>query len=175
MNFGNLVSKFFFFILLNFFFLFQIFFSLNFFFSAVIDEEFIICCAIFFVFILFINQIISGLQDMLKTRIEIYLNVFLMIFRLLRKGLKRLQKHNNKLLGSRNNLLLFFFQIFFKNLVSFSLFQNSLNLYLIHLRLKTTIDFIIADFDLRMFLKKEFLKNAYVKELKYFQLIKNFN
>lgn len=175
MNFGNLVSKFFFFILLNFFFFFQIFFSLNFFFSSVIDEEFIICCAIFFVFILFINQIIFGLQDMLKSRIEIYLSVFLIVFRLLRKGLKRFQKHNSKLLHTRNNLLLFFFQIFFKNLVSFSLFQSSLNSYVIHLRFKTVIDFIIADFDLRLSLKKEFLKNAYVKEVKYFQLIKNFN
>lgn len=174
MFFRALVSKFFFFVLVNFVFFFQIFFSLNFFFFTIIDEELIICCAIFLVFILFINQIVSGLQDMLKARIEIYLNTFLMIFRLLRKALKRFQKHNTKTLDMRDTLLSFLLQIFFKNLFSFSNYQFSLNSYLIQLRFKIIIDFVLSDFELRSNLKKEFIKEAYNKELKYLSLLRNF-
>jgi len=169
---SSLVSKFFLFILINFFLFFQLFCSLNFFFSALIDEELIICVAIFLVFILFINQIVLGLQSVLRTRIEIYLNVFLIVFRLLRKVIKRFKKHNLKSLSGRASLLLFFLQVFFKNLASFLSYQNTLNLYITHIRFKSIIDFVVVDFDLRSKLKKGFLKGAYLRELRYFELIK---
>jgi hypothetical protein len=167
-------TKFFLFILLNFFLFFQFFFSLNFFFSALVDEELIICVAIFLVFILFINHIVSGLQNVLKARIEIYLNVFLLVFRLLRKVIRRFKKHNLKALNARAALLFFFVQMFLKNLTSFSNYQNALILYVMHIRFKSIIDSVIADFDLRSHLKKRFLKEAYSRELQYFQMLKCF-
>jgi hypothetical protein len=174
MNYNFFIFKFLLFIIVNFLLIFQGFFSLNFFFSSKIDEELIICLAIFFVFVLFINHIVTGLQDMLRSRSEIYINVFLLVFKLLRKSLKRFKKHNYKTLAARSFVFSFLWNAFFTNLVSYSAYQNSLNNYLIHLRLKTVLDVIIADSELRLLSKKRSLLNAFFDELKYFSLLRNF-
>lgn len=173
MNYNFFVLKFFLFILINFFFIFQGFFSLNFFFSSKIDEELIICFAIFFVFILFINHIVKGLQDMLKARIEIYLNVFVIVFKLLRRSLKRIKKHNNKTVSSRNLVFNSLWFNFFQNLSSFVNHQLSFNNYLIHFRLKTVTDSIVADIELKNTCWKHALVTSYLKELNYFILVKS--
>lgn len=172
MNYNLFVLKFFLFVLINFFFIFQTFFSLNFFFSTKIDEELIICFAIFFVFILFINHIVKGLQDMLKSRIEIYINVFLIVFKLLRRSLKRLQKHHNKTAVARNAVFNLVWSSFFQNLSSFLNSELSFNNYLIHLRLKTVTDSILADFELKLNTWNRSLYLAYSQELTYLYLVK---
>lgn len=171
MNYNFFVFKFLLFIIINFLFIFQTFFSLNFFFSSKIDEELIICFAIFFVFVLFINHIVNGLQDMLKSRVEIYLNVFLIVFKLLKKSFRRLKKHNFKTTVARNFVFTSIWTIFFQNLSSFLNYQSSLNNYLIQLRLKTVTDSIVADLELKNHSWKRALINSYLTEIQYFFLI----
>jgi hypothetical protein len=167
-----IISKFFVFILINFIFFYQFFFSLNFFFFTLLDEEFIICLAIFFVFILFVNQIARGVQEMLKSRIEIYVNIFLLLFKIMKKGLRRFKKHNNKTIIIRRHFFSFLSQIFLKNLSSFSDYQNFLNNYFIHLNLKNVNELVLIDLELRNFLQKKFLKEAFEKELNFLNSVK---
>lgn len=174
MNYNFFVFKFLLFIVVNFLFIFQGFFSLNFFFSSKIDEELVICFAIFFVFVLFINHIVTGLQDMLKARSEIYINVFLLVFKLLRKSLRRFKKHNYKTVTARSFAFSFIWNAFFANLSSYFSYQNSLNNYLIHLRLKTVLDVIIADSELKLLSKKRSLLSAFFDEINYFTLLRGF-
>lgn len=171
MNYNFYVFKFLLFIIVNFLFIFQTFFSLNFFFSSKIDEELVICFAIFFVFILFINHIVTGLQDMLKSRVEVYVNVFLLVFKLLKKSLKRFKKHNVKTVNARNFAFSYIWSIFFQNLVSFSNYQLSVNNYLIQLRFKILIDSLMADAELKSLSWKKALVSAFLMELQYFSLI----
>lgn len=172
MSYSFFVLRFLLFILLNFFFLFQSFFSLSFFFSSKIDEELIICLAIFFVFILFINHIIAGLQDMLKSKIDIYTSLFLLIFKILRKSLKRLRKHEQKAVLARGVLFSFFYTTFSQNLFAYNNFQVSLNNFLIQMRLRIIFDSIMADIELKSFSKKRSLAFAYDREFNYFKFVK---
>lgn len=171
MNYNFAVFKFLLFVILNFLFFFQSFFSLNFFFSSKIDEELIICFAIFFVFLLFINHIVSGLQDMLRSRIEIYLNVFLLVFKLVRKSLKRFKKHNLKSISVRNSLLFYISSVFFNNLSSFFNYQNALNNYLVNFRFKNLIDALSLDIELKSGYYKKFLVSSYNLELSYLSFL----
>jgi hypothetical protein len=166
------VLKFFLFIFLNFVFIFQFFFSFNFFFSSVIDEEFVICLAIFFVFILFINQIVHGLQEMLKAKIDMYFNIFLLLFKLLKKGLRRLKKHNIKTISTKLNLYSFLFHIFLKNLSSLFEYQNSLFVYLLNFRLRVISELVLIDFELRDFLQRKFFMESFFVELEYLLSLK---
>jgi hypothetical protein len=170
MNYNFFVFKFLLFIILNFLFIFQGFFSLNFFFSSKIDEELIICFAIFFVFILFINHIVIGLQDMLKSRMEIYVNIFLLVFKLIKKALKRLKKHNVKTTNIRSSFFLNVFSVFLHNLCSFFNYQIVFNNYLIQLRFKVITDSLLADNELKSLFLKRNLIQAYNLELKYLSL-----
>lgn len=172
MNYNFIVLRFFLFVLINFFFCFQFFFSLNLFFSGAIDEELIICIAIFFVFILFINQIISGLHEMLKARVDAYLNIFLLSFKLLRKGLKRFKKHIQKSAVIRSWSFAFLFQIFLKNLSSFFICQIFMNIYWLNFCLKNVGELILGDFLLKNTLKERFFFRSFVNELKYLHLVR---
>ena len=172
MNYNFFVLKFLFFIFLNFLFIFQTFFSLNFLFSSRIDEELIICFAIFFVFVLFITQIVNSLQDMLKTRIDLYINVFLLVFKLIRKSLKRFKKHSLRTLNMRNAFLYHVSTIFFKNLAVFHVFQISLNVHVLNLRFRILIESVRADMELKSALEREALLRAYDLELRYLTLLR---
>lgn len=174
MNYNFFVLKFLFFIFLNFLFIFQSFFSLNFLFSSRIDEELIICFAIFFVFILFITQIVNSLQDMLKTRIDLYVNVFLLVFKLIRKSLKRFKKHSSKTLSMKNVFLAHVSTIFFKNLSVFYSLQVALNAYVLNLRFKVLVESLKVDSELKSVLDKEASVKAYELELLYFKLLRAF-
>lgn len=171
MNYNLFVMKFFLFILLNFLFIFQAFFSLNFFFSSKIDEELVICFAIFFVFVLFINHIVNALQDMLKSRIENYVSVFLLCFKLIKKAVHRFKKHNSKTNAFRHMFFHNTISLFFSNLSSFAIYQTSLNNYLVNFRLKLLSDSILAESELRSDLFKKFYNFSYNMELKYFFLV----
>jgi hypothetical protein len=143
-------------------------------FSSRIDEELIICFAIFFVFILFITQIVSSLQDMLKTRIDLYVNVFLLVFKLIRKSLKRFKKHSSKTLGMKNIFLAHVSTIFLKNLSIFYTFQIALNVYVLNLRFKILVESLRADAELKSVLEKEALLKASDLELLYLKLLRFF-
>jgi hypothetical protein len=172
MNYNFFVFKFLLFILINFIFIFQIFFSLNFFFSNKFDEELVICFAIFFVFVLFINQIVTGLQDMLKTRVEIYLNIFLLVFKLLRKCLRRFKKHNNRTVLCRAAVFSHLYNVFFQNLTFFTSFQVYVNNYFTQVRLKSIIDSVMIESELKMSSLRKALSDCYKREIKYFNLAK---
>lgn len=173
MNYNFYVFKFLLFIVLNFLFIFQIFFSLNFFFSSKIDEELVICFAIFFVFILVINHIVTSLQDMLRARVEIYVNLFIMTFKLLRKALKRFRKHNDKTTNTRDSMFSSILTIFYKNLNAFANYQTLLNNYLIQLRLKSIVDSISVDLELKSLNRRKALILAYNMELEYLKAIRH--
>lgn len=172
MNYNFYVFKFLVFIVINFLFIFQTFFSLNFFFSSRIDEELIICFAIFFVFVLVINHVVMSLQDMLQARVEVYVNLFVMTFKLLRKALKRFKKHNERTVSARNSMFSSILMIFYRNLNSFANYQVLLNNYLIQLRLKSVVEAISADFELKLLNRRKALLSAYVMELNYLKSIR---
>jgi hypothetical protein len=177
MNYNLYVFKFLLLIVVNFLFIFQTFFSLNFFFSSKIDEELIICFAIFFVFILVINHIVTSLQDMLQGRIDVYVNLFIMTFKLLRKALKRFKKHNERTLGARELAFTFVLAVFFRNLSSLANYETLLNNYLIQLRLKLVIDAISVDLELKSQVYRKALLMAYLLELNYLnsvRMLRNF-
>jgi hypothetical protein len=167
MNYNFYVFKFLLFIVVNFLFIFQAFFSLNFFFSSKIDEELIICFAIFFVFILVINHIVTSLQDMLRARVEVYVNLFVMTFKLLRKALKRFKKHNERTSSARDSAFTSVLVIFFRNLSAFANYQTLLNNYFIQLRLKSVVDTISVDLELKSLTRRKALVIAYTMELNY--------
>ena len=96
---------------------------------------------------------------MLKSRMEIYINIFLLVFKLIKKALKRFKKHNIKAVNVRSSFFLHIFSIFFHNLSSFFNYQIVLNNYLIQLRFKVLTDSLLADNELKtLFLKRNFYK-----------------
>lgn len=175
MSYNLYVFKFLLFVVINFLFIFQTFFSLNFFFTSKLDEELIICFAIFFVFILVINHIVISLQDMLRTRVEVYINLFVLTFKLLRKALKRFKKHNEKVIHTRELMFGLIVTVFFRNLSAFASYQVLLNSYLIQLRVKTVIDAIGVDLELKSINRRRALLVAYSMELNYLQTIRYLN
>jgi hypothetical protein len=175
MNYNFYVFKFLLFIVLNFLFIFQVFFSLNFFFSSKIDEELVICFAIFFVFILVINHIVTSLQDMLRARVEVYVNLFIMTFKLLRKALKRFKRHNDKTIGAKNSMFSSILTIFYKNLSAFANYQTLLNNYMVQLRLKSVVDSISVDLELKSINRRKALIVAYSMELDYLKSVRYLN
>lgn len=171
--FRSLVFKFFSFVFYNFLFIFQLYFSVNFFFSSKIDEEFVVCLAIFLVFFLFINQIVQGIQDMLRIRSEIYINSFIVTFQLIRKALKRFKRHNNKVIMFSSFYLGLVENLFVSNLVSFYKHIMSINNYFLNSRIKSLIESLLFFYELEFSLKREFLNSSYQAEVKFESFLKN--
>ena len=172
-SFRVLVLKFISFVLLNFLFVFQFYFFSNFFFSSRVDEEFVVCLAIFLVFLVFINQIVQGIQDTLKTRSEIYFNSFVLTLNLIRKALKRIKKHNSKFIFSFLYFLSILENFFVTNLVVFYNHSVSMGNYLINTRFKMMIETFLVFYSLNFFVKKNSLVSAYSVELKFEDFLKN--
>lgn len=166
-SFRSFVFKFFSFVFYNFLFVFQFYFVTNFFFSSKIDEEFVVCLAIFLVFLLFINQIVQGIQDMLKVRSEIYVNSFILTFQLIRKALKRFKKHNSKLLAFSFSYLSLLENFFLFNLASFYKHSIAISNYFLNSRVKSLIESLLFFYEVNYIISKEFLHVVYSSELKF--------
>lgn len=172
-SFRFFVFKFLSFVFYNFLFVFQFYFAVNFFFSNKIDEEFVVCLAIFLVFLLFINQIVQGIQDMLRIRSEIYINSFVVTFQLIRKALKRFKKHNSRLLGFSVSSISILENLFFNNLVSFSRHGMVISNYFLNSRIKSLVDSLLFFYELEFSLKLDSLNFVYDSELKFELFLKN--
>jgi len=174
-SFRSFVFKFFSFVFYNFLFVFQFYFVTNFFFSSRIDEEFVVCLAIFLVFLLFINQIVQGIQDMLRVRSEIYINSFILTFQLIRKALKRFKKHNSKLLNFSFSYLSLLENFFLFNLASFYKHSIAISNYFLNGRIKSLIESLLFFYEVNYIVSKEFLHNEYSSELKFELFLRKLN
>lgn len=174
-SFRSFVFKFFSFVFYNFLFVFQFYFVTNFFFSSRIDEEFVVCLAIFLVFLLFINQIVQGIQDMLRVRSEIYINSFVLTFQLIRKALKRFKKHNSKLLTFSFSSLSVLENFFLFNLASFYRHSTAISNYFLNSRVKSLIESLLFFYEVNYTISRDFLQGAYALELKFEIFLRNLN